>query len=56
MSATLLSPDFMNRPDSGLAIEVSSLSKTYGGSRGKPAHQALDAVDLQAPAGSIFGL
>jgi ABC-2 type transport system ATP-binding protein len=56
MSATQLSPDFMNRPDSGLAIEVSSLSKTYGGSRGKPAHQALDAVDLQVPAGSIFGL
>jgi ABC-2 type transport system ATP-binding protein len=56
MSATQLSPDFMNRPDSGLAIEVSSLSKTYSGSRGKPAHQALDAVDLQVPVGSIFGL
>ena len=56
MSATQLSSDFINRPHSGLAIEVSSLSKTYGGSRGKPAHLALDAVDLQVPAGSIFGL
>ncbi len=56
MPATQFSPDFVNRPKSGLAIEVTRLSKTYAGSRGKPAHQALDAVDLQIPAGSIFGL
>ena len=56
MSRSQISPNFVNRPSSGLAIEVSSLSKTYAGSRGKPAHQALHAVDLQVPAGSIFGL
>ena len=56
MPATQLSPDFLNRPNSGLAIELSSLSKTYADSRGKPVHQALDAVDLKVPAGSIFGL
>ena len=48
--------NYVNRPDSGLAIAVSSLSKTYAGSRGKPSHLALDAVDLQVPVGCIFGL
>ena len=56
MPATRFRPNFVNRPDSGLAIEVSSLSKTYSGSHGKPSHLALDAVDLQVPAGCIFGL
>ena len=56
MPATQFSPDFLNRPNSGQAIEVSSLSKTYANSRGKATHQALDAVDLKVPAGSIFGL
>jgi ABC-2 type transport system ATP-binding protein len=56
MPATRFRPNFVNRPDSGLAIAVSGLSKTYAGSRGKPSHLALDAVDLQVPAGCIFGL
>lgn len=56
MPATQSSPDFVKRPKSGLAIEISGLSKTYNSSRGKPSHHALDAVDLQVPVGSIFGL
>ena len=47
MPATRFRPNFVNRPDSGLAIAVSGLSKTYSGSHGKPSHLALDAVDLQ---------
>ena len=49
-------PNFVNRPDSGLAIVVSGLSKTYTSSRSKPSHLALDAVNLQVPVGCIFGL
>jgi len=56
MPATRFRQNFVNRPDSGLAIELSGLSKTYRGSRGKPSHLALDHVDLQVPAGCIFGL
>ena len=56
MPATRFRPNFVNRPDSGLAIAVSGLSKTYDGSRGKPSHLALDRVDLQVPVGCIFGL
>ena len=56
MPATRFRPNFVNRPDSGLAIAISGLSKTFVGSRGKPSHLALDAVDLQVPAGCIFGL
>ena len=56
MPATRFRPNFVNPPHTGLAIEVSELSKTYSGSHGKPSHLALDAVDLQVPAGCIFGL
>ncbi|MEK9798400.1 MAG: ABC transporter ATP-binding protein [Alphaproteobacteria bacterium] len=56
MPATRFRQNFVNRPDSGLAIELSGLSKTYRGSRGKPSHLALDHVDLQVPVGCIFGL
>ena len=56
MPATRFRQNFVNRPDSGLAIELSGLSKTYRGSLGKPSHLALDHVDLQVPAGCIFGL
>ncbi|MGB5556453.1 MAG: ABC transporter ATP-binding protein [Paracoccaceae bacterium] len=38
------------------AIEIEQLTKTYGGSRGQPAKQALKGVDLAIPKGSIFGL
>ena len=56
MPATHAQPDFVKRPDSGLAIELSGLSKTYTGNRSKSSHLALDSVDLQVPAGCIFGL
>ena len=56
MPTTRFRQNFVNRPDSGLAIELSGLSKTYRGGRGKPSHLALDHVDLQVPAGCIFGL
>ncbi len=38
------------------AIEISKLRKTYAGSNGAPAKDALRDVDLSIPAGSIFGL
>ena len=56
MPAKRFHPDFVNRPDSGLAIEISGLTKIYAGSQSKPSHPALDAVDLGVPAGCIFGL
>ena len=56
MPKTHFRPDFVNQPDSGLAIAISNLSKTYAGSRGELSHLALDAVDLQVPIGCIFGL
>ena len=56
MPVTRFRQNFVSRPDSGLAIELSGLSKTYRGSHGKLGHLALDHVDLQVPAGCIFGL
>ncbi len=38
------------------AIEVRNLVKTYAGTRRTAPIQALKAVDLDVPAGSIFGL
>lgn len=38
------------------AIEIRDLRKTYAGSRGAPAKEALKGVDLDIPAGSVFGL
>ncbi|WOI57091.1 ABC transporter ATP-binding protein [Palleronia sp. LCG004] len=38
------------------AIEISGLSKTYAGSGGEPAKDALTDIDLDIPRGSIFGL
>ncbi len=38
------------------AIEIRGLRKTYAGSRGSPAKDALKGVDLDIPAGSVFGL
>ncbi|WP_204112328.1 ABC transporter ATP-binding protein [Shimia biformata] len=38
------------------AIEIRGLQKTYRGGRHEPAKQALKGVDLDIPAGSIFGL
>lgn len=41
---------------SGNAIEIRGLVKTYGGSNGQPAKQALKGIDLDIPTGSVFGL
>ncbi len=38
------------------AIDVRALRKTYAASGGQPAREALKGIDLQIPAGSIFGL
>lgn len=38
------------------AIEIRALQKTYRGSRGEPEKHALNGIDLDIPAGSIFGL
>jgi ABC-2 type transport system ATP-binding protein len=38
------------------AIQIRGLQKTYRGGRGEPAKQALKGIDLDIPAGSIFGL
>ncbi|RKF16138.1 ABC transporter ATP-binding protein [Roseovarius spongiae] len=38
------------------AIEIRNLRKTYRGRRGEPAKEALKGVDLNIPAGSVFGL
>ncbi len=38
------------------AIEIRNLRKTYRGSKGAPAKEALKGVDLDIPKGSIFGL
>lgn len=38
------------------AIEIRDLQKTYGGGRKEPAKHALKGIDLDIPAGSIFGL
>ncbi|PRY23774.1 ABC-2 type transport system ATP-binding protein [Aliiruegeria haliotis] len=41
---------------SGNAIEIEGLSKTYAAHSGEPAKTALQDVNLEVPAGSIFGL
>jgi len=38
------------------AIKIETLRKTYAGSGRSPAKEALKGVDLEVPAGSIFGL
>lgn len=38
------------------AIEITGLRKTYASSAGQPPKEALKSVDLNIPAGSIFGL
>ncbi|TCO74227.1 ABC transporter ATP-binding protein [Rhodovulum euryhalinum] len=40
----------------GNAIEIEGLTKTYAASGSQPPKQALKGVDLDIPAGSIFGL
>ena len=47
-------PNFINRPKSGLAITARNLCKTY--SDGKRDFQALRSVDLDVPIGCIYGL
>lgn len=43
-------------PDRPNAIEIAGLSKTYAAEGANPAKIALKSLDLQIPAGSIFGL
>ena len=38
------------------AVEITELTKTYGGSRGQPVVRALRGVSLAVPSGSFFGL
>lgn len=38
------------------AIIIEGLKKTYAGSKGRPGKEALKGVDLNIPAGAIFGL
>ncbi|WP_135506550.1 ABC transporter ATP-binding protein [Roseovarius aestuariivivens] len=38
------------------AIEIRGLEKTYAGRKGEPAKPALTGIDLDIPAGSVFGL
>ncbi|SFT54870.1 ABC transporter ATP-binding protein [Sedimentitalea nanhaiensis] len=38
------------------AIRLKGLTKTYRGTRGQPAKQALKGIDLSVPCGSVFGL
>jgi ABC-2 type transport system ATP-binding protein len=38
------------------AIEIRGLRKTYGGAKGSPEKEALKGIDLDIPAGSVFGL
>ena len=46
--------DFTNRPASGLSIEATAVSKTYGS--GTRAHTALNGIDVTVPIGCIYGL
>ena len=56
MPASRFRQTFVKQPESGLAIKLSGLSKTYRSRREKPSHLALDDVDFQVPVGCIFGL
>jgi len=38
------------------AIEIRGLRKTYGGAKGTPEKEALKGIDLDIPAGTVFGL
>ncbi len=46
----------MPAPDKPFAIELNDLRKTYAASGSNPAHTALKGLNLNIPAGSIFGL
>jgi ABC-2 type transport system ATP-binding protein len=52
LMSPLDTPDLM--PAS--AIEISGLTKTYRGSKGRPGKEALKGIDLTIPRGCIFGL
>ena len=49
-------PAFINKPISGLAIDIKGLTKTYRGGSGQSKQMALDNVNLRVPTGCIFGL
>lgn len=60
MNATTLSqvakPPFIKTPEHGLAIRARGVSKIYSGPRGRAPKTALSDVDLDIPAGTVFGL
>jgi len=47
---------FINTPDHGMAIRARGVTKTYAGPRGASPKTALSGVDLDIPAGTVFGL
>ena len=51
---TTQTPNFINRPKSGLAITARKLCKTYRD--GQQDFQALKSVDIDVPIGCIYGL
>ena len=50
------SPPFIMTPEDGLAIRARGVSKIYSGPRGRAPKTALSEVDLDIPAGTVFGL
>ena len=58
---SIASPDtatarFIRTPEHGLAIRARGVSKTYAGPRGRAPKTALSEVNLDIPAGTVFGL
>ena len=60
MSTSTLSdtppPSFVKTPEHGLAIRARGVSKIYSGPRGRAPKTALNQIDLDIPAGTVFGL
>lgn len=51
-----MTPSFVNRPETGIAIAARGVAKTYTGPRGGAPKQALKGFDLDIPVGTVFGL
>ena len=55
-SSDTTAPPFVRTPEHGLAIRARGVSKIYSGPRGRAPKTALSEVDLDIPAGMVFGL
>ena len=55
-SSDTTAPPFVRTPEHGLAIRARGVSKIYSGPRGRAPKTALSEVDLDIPAGTVFGL